>query len=527
VPNHTATYGGLEIQGGSFGDVTLNTPNGRGEQKVTIKNGVSQGRLTINGPKGYAFVTPTFTKSNIVTTDGGRFFRYSDAYTMSYSSSEGSWWGDWTSEINGSPVYPEDVLTALDMLGKGLYYRHWYEKNSVIHASGSRAMEANLSLGGNKVINLAEGTAGTDAVNKSQLDAAIAGIPSVDLSGYDTKAEVDAKVDAAKQEIMGGIPSATLDTITEIAAALQSEQSATGSILSTLGQHTIQISTLESGLAQELLDRAAADTALQGEVDAVESGLAQELLDRAAGDSALQGEIDSLEAALAQEAADRSGADGALYAQVAPLYGRVEALEARPALRCQKQGFSMSAQDIANGYVECAHLAAPMSMVLYVGGLVHFEEEDYMLSEVAGKTRITFMGDLVVPSTGALLEGDMVRVQYMVDVPVESGGGGGGPVYSATLYDPIMNDLGPAVELLITPTSDDPGAMIQVLTEQPHGSGNFVVAGMGPFPFTNDVSISIGAFSYQYHQQNIKVQIIGSDGSVLTETLLVVPQGFD
>jgi hypothetical protein len=524
VPNHTATYGGLEIQGGSFGDVTLNTPNNRGEQKVTIKNGVSQGRLTINGPKGYAFVTPTFTKSNIVTTDGGRFFRYNDAYTMSYSSSEGAWWGDWTSEINGSPVYPDDVLSALDWLAKGHYYRHWHEKNSVIHADGSRAMEADLGLGGNKVVGLAAGTASTDAVNKGQLDSAIAAIPPVDLSGYDTKAEVDAKVDAAKQEIMGGIPSSTLDTIAEIAAALESEQSATGSILSTLGQHTTQLSALESGLAQELLDRAAADQSLQLEIGHVDTLLIQETSAREAADTALQGEVDALEAALAQETSAREASDAAIDA-------RIDALEVAPALRCQKQTFTMTAQSLADGYVDCAFLAAPMSMTLYVGGLVHFEEEDYMLSEVSGKTRITFMGDLVVPSEGALLEGDVVRVMYMVEQAPEGGGGdgggGGGPVYSATLYDPIMNDLGPGVELLITPTSDDPGAMIQVLTEEPHGSGNFVVAGMGPFPFTNDVSISIGAFSYQYHQQNIKVQIIGSDGSVLTETLLVVPQGFD
>lgn len=397
VPNHTAVYGGLEIQGGSFGDVTLNTPNGRGEQKITVKNGVSQGKLTINGPKGYAFVTPTFTKANIVTTDGGRFFRYSDAYTMSYSSSEGAWWGDWTAEIEGSPVYPDDVLTALDMLGKGLFYRHWYEKNSVIHADGSRAMAANLSLGSNKITGLVAGSAATDAVNKGQLDAGV-----TEAKGY-----ADQKV----ADLVNGAPE-MLDTLKELADALAADQSGLAALVA-------QVGTLQSGLAQELLDRAAGDAALQGEIDAEETRAL-------AAEAALQAEIDAVEAGLAQEVSDRAAQCAGLAAGLAGQDARLTALEAAPGLRCQKEMFTLSAQDVSNGYVDCAYIAAPMSMVLYVGGIVHFENEDYALSDVGGKTRITFMGDLVIPSTGALVEGDMVRVQYMTSDSAGGEGGGGG-----------------------------------------------------------------------------------------------------
>ena len=42
-----------------------------------------------------------------------------------------------------------------------------------------------------KITNLADGTDSTDAINKGQLDSAIAAIPPVDLSGYYTKTEVD------------------------------------------------------------------------------------------------------------------------------------------------------------------------------------------------------------------------------------------------------------------------------------------------------------------------------------------------
>jgi hypothetical protein len=194
-----------------------------------------------------------------------------------------------------------------------------------------------LDMSAKQIKALADGTDAQDAVTKSQLDSAISSIPAVDLGNYDTKSEVDAKVESAKQEILGGIPSETLDTIAEIAAALESEQTATGAILTAIGE-----------------------------------------------------------------------------------------LEARPALRCQKQGFNLTAEDVANGYVDCAFLAAPMSMTLYVGGVCHFEEEDYLLSEVGGKTRITFIGDLVIPSPAALVEGDKVRVLYMVDTSLESEEEGGG-----------------------------------------------------------------------------------------------------
>lgn len=492
VPNHTATYGGLEIQGGSFGDVTLNTPNGRGEQKITIKNGVSQGKLTINGPKGYAFVTPTFTKANIVTTDGGRFFRYSDAYTMSYSSSEGAWWGDWTAEIEGSPVYPDDVLTALDMLGKGLFYRHWYEKNSVIHADGSRAMAANLSLGSNKITGLAAGSAATDAVNKGQLDAGV-----TEAKGY-----ADQKV----ADLVNGAPE-MLDTLKELADALAADQSGLAALVA-------QVGTLQSGLAQELLDRAAGDAALQGEIDAEETRAL-------AAEAALQAEIDAVEAGLAQEVSDRAAQCAGLAAGLAGQDARLTALEAAPGLRCQKEMFTLSAQDVSNGYVDCAYIAAPMSMVLYVGGIVHFEEEDYMLSEVGGKTRITFMGDLVVPSDGALMAGDIVRVHYMTSQPIGGGGGGG---YTAQITSVNGQDVaGVGYEVSSVITTNDPGALIRLQKEQTFNSGVYIPWGMGDFPFTSNANTVLGTFSYQAEPQRYKIQVIGSEGGVLVELEFVVP----
>lgn len=79
----------------------------------------------------------------------------------------------------------------------------------------------------------------------------------------------------------------------------------------------------------------------------------------------------------------------------------------------KKEVFTLSATDISNGYVDCAHLAADDTMLLMSGGVVHQEVESYTLSVVGGVTRITFTGDLVAPSPNQLLEGDKVYIQYM------------------------------------------------------------------------------------------------------------------
>jgi hypothetical protein len=79
----------------------------------------------------------------------------------------------------------------------------------------------------------------------------------------------------------------------------------------------------------------------------------------------------------------------------------------------KKETFTLSAGDIANAYVDCAHLAAADTMMVMSGGVVHVEGESYTLSTVGGVTRITFIGDLVDPSPSKLEAGDKVHVQYL------------------------------------------------------------------------------------------------------------------
>ena len=110
----------------------------------------------------------------------------------------------------------------------------------------------------------------------------------------EAKEYAELKVAEVKSEIMGGIPSSTLDTITEIAEALASEQTATGAILTKLGE-------LEAADAAEVLARdAAISVAVMAEQQAreafdglLQSSLEQEIADREEVDEELSQRIDS------------------------------------------------------------------------------------------------------------------------------------------------------------------------------------------------------------------------------------------
>jgi hypothetical protein len=77
--------------------------------------------------------------------------------------------------VNGTPADAGEVNANFTSLVS-------FANNSVVHVDGTKAMTSALDAGSNKVINLATGTNGNDAVNKTQMDAAIAAI-DVSTSG--------------------------------------------------------------------------------------------------------------------------------------------------------------------------------------------------------------------------------------------------------------------------------------------------------------------------------------------------------
>jgi len=199
-----------------------------------------------------------------------------------------------------------------------------------------------------------------------------------------------------------------------------------------------QLKVVADGLALEISNRVAdvnaeetralaAEAAIQAEVDAEE-------VRAAAAEAVLQANIDAEESrALAAEAGLQSAIDAeesrALAAEAAlqaaintelsrastaesALDGRLEVLEDR---LHRKMKFALTATDIANGYVELAHEAMANSIVAAVGRLLIHEGvgEDFIVSVVAGKSRITFVGNLVEPSEEKLEAGDVLFVKYI------------------------------------------------------------------------------------------------------------------
>ena len=77
----------------------------------------------------------------------------------------------------------------------------------------------------------------------------------------------------------------------------------------------------------------------------------------------------------------------------------------------KKERLVLTGTDISNGYIDCAALALADTMILMTGGVVHNEGsgDDYTLSVVAGKTRITFEPDLAA----ILVAGDDIYLQYL------------------------------------------------------------------------------------------------------------------
>jgi hypothetical protein len=77
----------------------------------------------------------------------------------------------------------------------------------------------------------------------------------------------------------------------------------------------------------------------------------------------------------------------------------------------KKERIVLSATDISNGYVDCAFEAMADTMLVMTGGVVHNEGagDDYVLSIVSGKTRISFEPDLAA----ILAAGDDIYIQYL------------------------------------------------------------------------------------------------------------------
>lgn len=266
----------------------------------------------------------------------------------------------------------------------------------------------------------------------NELAAALGDDPNFATSIANSVAAVQTAVEAEEIRALAAEADLAADIAAEVDARLQLAE-----------QNAIYLNNLDNALEQETADRTAADGVLQSNIDAEEAAriagdaaeatartaaISAEATLRAAGDSSLQAQITTLESDLsAAEAALSAAITAEETARIADVNAEESrALAAEAVLQGQlntlgavahyKEKFVLSTADLAAGYIELSELAKSNSIVASVGRLMIHEGvgEDFTVSVVvAGKTRMTFVGNLVAPSDEQLAVGDVIYVKYM------------------------------------------------------------------------------------------------------------------
>ena len=166
-------------------------------------------------------------------------------------------------------------------------------------------------------------------------------------------------------------------------------------------------SVLSSAISAEQSRAQGQEAAIETRFVNDEAASAAEIVRAMAAESALSGritsEVSARQSAVSSEQSRAEGAESALS-------GRADVLEA---VQHRKSKFVLSSGDIANQYVELSMQAAEKSTEVFVGPLYVHENDDYSVSVVAGKTRITFSGEIASGGLSEVMAGDVIYVKYM------------------------------------------------------------------------------------------------------------------
>ena len=219
------------------------------------------------------------------------------------------------------------------------------------------------------------------------LDARLDVLEGADnIEGSVAKAEKDAKdyTDQKISDLINGAP-AVLDTLKELADALGGDQNFASTIAG-------QISGLDGRL----------DT-IEGDEN-TSGSIAKALKDaKAYTDSEMAEEVTARDAAIEVEESRAMAAESALD-------GRLDVLEA---VQHRKHKVVISSGDVSNGYIDLPMEAMAGSVMVFVGPLFVYEGDEYSLSVEAGKTRVTFAGELASGGDTPIASGDVIYVRYM------------------------------------------------------------------------------------------------------------------
>jgi hypothetical protein len=284
----------------------------------------------------------------------------------------------------------------------------------------------------NKTLNLGTGTVAYNLVDKAagvatstapvnysrtgnNVEASLVGIDQalgqVALSNSaeaSARIAADANLQSQINSIFSNIDPAALDSLTEVVSAFQSADSDLQAAVAALGTGAA------SSLADEIARAQAAEADLQDQIDAeevramgVESGLDSRLTTAEGGIESLEGrmdtaesDIDSLETGFSSEVSRATSAEEALDA-------RVDVLEAKT---FGKQKIVISTE---LSYIDLEREVVANSLVVCVNRLSVHKDEDYTVSVVGGKTRLTWVNSFANPDGEEKIEeGDNIFVTF-------------------------------------------------------------------------------------------------------------------
>lgn len=240
---------------------------------------------------------------------------------------------------------------------------------------------------------------------KAYTDAQIAAIPDVDLSQYYTKSEADAllagvsssvddldayaqdirldvdSVDAYAQDIRVDLDQEILDRASGDTSTLNSAKAyADQKVLDLVNSAPEVLNTLNE-LASALGSDPNFAATVAGQIGSVDDKVDQEILDRASADSALDGRISALE----------NAPDAVIFEE--------------------DKEFIVDGVNVTNTHIDLPHLAKAVLKV-GVNRLNAYKTRDYTVSVVGGVTRITWTNQLGPSGLSEISGGDYVYVTY-------------------------------------------------------------------------------------------------------------------
>ena len=254
---------------------------------------------------------------------------------------------------------------------------------------------------------------------KSRVDA----ILSASDADKDSFAEIVALINSVDTENDSAFASYVLDSNSALASEIASRESADSS---EQGRAQGEEARIEGLVSTEVSQRQSAvsllDARVTNEVTSLQASIYNEQVDR---ESAIISEQTARESADTAEASARASAinteqyDRAMAVATeqsraeeaeSGLDGRLDLIEA---VAYRKSRFVISSGNISSGYVELPMEAVSGSEQVYVGPLYIHESDEYSLSVVGGKTRITFGASLQSDGETPLSVGDLMYVRYV------------------------------------------------------------------------------------------------------------------